>query len=109
MSQLPHKGDTVLGNDVWIGRESVIMPGVKIGDGAIVAAYSVMTKDIPAYTVWGGNPARFIKNRFDEELTDLMLRFQWWNLEPDALVEVLPLLCDPDLEKVKRTLQERLK
>lgn len=109
MSQLPHKCDTVLGNDVWIGRESVIMPGVKIGDGAIVAAYSVVTKDIPAYTVWGGNPARFIKNRFDEELTDLMLRFQWWNLEPDALVEVLPLLCDPDLEKVKRTLQERLK
>ena len=85
------------------------MPGVKIGDGAIVAAYSVVTKDIPAYTVWGGNPARFIKNRFDEELTDLMLRFQWWNLEPDTLVEVLPLLCDPDLEKVKQTLQERLK
>lgn len=109
MSQLPHKCDTVLGNDVWIGRESVTMPGVKIGDGAIVAAYSVVIKDIPAYTVWGGNSARFIKNRFDEELTDLMLRFQWWNLEPDALVEVLPLLCDPDLEKVKRTLQERLK
>ena len=108
MSQLPHKGDTVLDNDVWIGRESVIMPGVKIGDGAIVAAYSVVTKDIPAYTVWGGNPARFIKNRFDEELTDLMRRFQWWNLEPDVLVEVLPLLCDPDLEKVKQTLKERL-
>ena len=108
MSQLPHKGDTVLGNDVWIGRESVIMPGVKIGDGAIVAAYSVVTKDIPAYTVWGGNPARFIKDRFDEELTDLLLRFRWWDLEPDALVDVLPLLCDPDLEKVKQTLRERL-
>lgn len=108
MSQLPHKGDTVLGNDVWIGRESVIMPGIKIGDGAIVAAYSVVTKDIPAYTVWGGNPARFIKNRFDEELTELLLRFQWWNLEPSELVETLPLLCDPDLEKVKRTLKERL-
>ena len=84
------------------------MPGVKIGDGAIVAAYSVVTKDIPAYTVWGGNPARFIKNRFDEELTDLMLRFQWWNLEPGELVETLPLLCDPNLEKVKQILKERL-
>lgn len=69
MSQLPHKGDIVVGNDVWIGRESVIMPGVTIGGGAIVAACSVVTKDVPAYTVAGGNPAAFIKNRFDEELT----------------------------------------
>ena len=77
LSELPHKGDIVLGNDVWIGRESVIMPGVKIGDGAIVASYSVVTKDIPPYTVYGGNPARFIKNRFDEELTQLLLTFKW--------------------------------
>jgi len=59
MDQLPRKGDTVLGNDVWIGRESVIMPGVKIGDGAIVAAYSIVVKDVPAYTVYGGDPAKF--------------------------------------------------
>lgn len=108
MSQLPHKGDTVLGNDVWIGRESVIMPGVKIGDGAIVAAYSVVVKDIPPYTVYGGDPARFIKNRFDAELTDLLLRFRWWDLPPEELTETLPLLCDPDLAKVKWTLQEKL-
>ena len=62
MAQLPYKGDLVIGNDVWIGRESVIMPGVKIGDGAIVAAYSVVTKDVPPYAVVGGNPARLIKN-----------------------------------------------
>ena len=91
MTQLPRKGDTIIGNDVWIGRESIIMPGVKIGDGAIIAAYSVVVKDVPAYTVFGGNPARFIKERFDAELKDLLLRYQWWNLEPEKLVEILPL------------------
>lgn len=108
LSELPHKGDIVLGNDVWIGRESVIMPGVKIGDGAIVASYSVVTKDIPPYTVYGGNPARFIKNRFDEELTQLLLTFKWWELDPEKLVSLLPLLCDPNLEKVKRVIKEKL-
>ena len=101
MAQLPRKGNTVIGNDVWIGRESIIMPGVKIGDGAIIAAYSVVVKDVPAYTVYGGNPARFIKERFDAELKDLLLRYQWWNLEPEKLVEILPVLCDPDLEKLR--------
>jgi len=108
MEQLPHKGDTVIGNDVWIGRESVIMPGVKIGDGAIIAAYSVVVKDVPPYTVYGGDPAKFIKARFDDELTALLLRFRWWDLAPEQLADILPLLCDPDLEKVKQVLQERL-
>lgn len=108
MEQLPHKGDTVIGNDVWIGRESVIMPGVKIGDGAIIAAYSVVAKDIPPYTVYGGDPAQFIKKRFDDELIDLLLRFRWWDLAPEALVDFLPSLCDADLERVKRILREKL-
>ena len=109
MDQLPHKGDTVLGSDVWIGRESVIMPGVKIGDGAIVAAYSVVVKDVPAYTVYGGNPAKFIKNRFDDELKGLLLRWKWWDLPPEELVDVLPLLCDEALEKVKQAILARVK
>lgn len=108
MSQLPHKGDIVVGNDVWIGRESVIMPGVTIGDGAIVAAYSVVARDVPAYTVVGGNPATFIKNRFDDELTALLLRFRWWDLPPERLLDFLPLLCDPDLEKVRQRLKSEL-
>ena len=108
MDQLPRKGDTVLGNDVWIGRESVIMPGVKIGDGAIIAAYSVVVKDVPAYTVYGGNPAKFIKNRFDDELKDLLLRWKWWDLPPEELVEALPLLCDEDLEAVKDRIRKKL-
>ena len=108
MEQLPRKGDIVIGNDVWIGRESVIMPGVKIGDGAIIAAYSVVTKDVPPYSVFGGNPAKFIKARFDNELISLLLEFRWWDLASEQLTDILPLLCDSDLKKVKQTLQECL-
>ena len=108
LEQLPFKGDTVVGNDVWIGRNSVILPGVSIGDGAIIAACSVVAKDVPPYTVYGGNPARFLKRRFDESLTELLLRFRWWELEGEALVSVLPLLCDPDLEKVRQSLEHLL-
>lgn len=84
------------------------MLGVKIGDGAIIAAYSVVVKDVPAYTVYGGNPAKFIKDRFDAELKDLLLRFRWWDLEPEQLVEMLPLLCSPDLDLLKQTLRSKL-
>lgn len=108
MSQLPFKGDTVIGNDVWIGRESIIMPGVKIGDGAIIAAYSVVTKDVEPYSVVGGNPTRFIKKRFNDELIELLLEFKWWDLPPEKLVTVLPLLCDFDLEKVTKKIKEMI-
>lgn len=108
MSQLPFKGDIVIGNDVWIGRESIIMPGVKIGDGAIIAAYSVVTKDVEPYSVIGGNPARFIKKRFNDELIELLLEFKWWDLSPEKLVTVLPLLCDFDLEKVTKKIEEMI-
>ena len=108
LSELPFKGDTILGNDVWIGRESVIMPSVKIGDGAIIAAYSVVTKDVPAYSVVGGNPARFIKKRFDDELTALLLELKWWDFEAEKLADFLPVLCEPDLERVKQIFKEEL-
>lgn len=108
MSQLPFKGDIVIGNDVWIGRESIIMPGVKIGAGAIIAAYSVVTKDVEPYSVVGGNPARFIKKRFNDELIELLLEFKWWDLSPEKLVTVLPLLCDFDLEKVTKKIKEMI-
>lgn len=108
MSQLPHKGDTIVGNDVWFGRECVVMPGVKIGDGAIIAAYSVVAKDVPPYTVFGGNPARLLKRRFDDELTALLLKLKWWDFEPEKLLEYLPLLCDSDLEKLRRTIKREL-
>lgn len=108
LSQLPFKGDTVIGNDVWIGRDSVIMPGVKIGDGAIIAAYSVVVKDIEPYTVAGGNLARPIKKRFDEELIELLLKLQWWDFEPEKLFAFMPILCDDDLELVRTKLKQTL-
>ncbi len=108
LSELPFKGDIVVGNDVWIGRESIIMPGVKIGDGAIIAAYSVVTRGVSPYSVVGGNPARFIKKRFDDELTALLMQFKWWDLPVEELTDLLPLLCSPALSAVKETLKKRL-
>ncbi|MCI8856135.1 MAG: CatB-related O-acetyltransferase [Clostridiaceae bacterium] len=109
LSQLPFKGDIVIGNDVWIGRKSIIMPGVRIGDGAVIAAYSVVTKDVPPYTVAGGNPAAVIRKRFDEELISLLLELRWWDFEAEELVGFLPVLCDTDLDSVRSTVKERLK
>lgn len=108
LSQLPRKGDTVIGNDVWFGRNCTILPGTRIGDGCIVAAHAVVSGSFPPYALIGGNPARRIRMRFDDELIALLLRFRWWDLPPEELVEVLPLLCDPDLEAVKSALKRRL-
>lgn len=108
LSQLPFKGDTVVGNDVWLGRESVVMPGVTIGDGAVVAAYSVVTKDVPPYTIVGGNPAKPLKKRFDDALIQLLLELRWWELEGDELVEFLPTLCQSNLDAVRENILRRL-
>lgn len=86
LSELPFKGDTIVGNDVWLGRECLIMPGVTIGDGAIIAARSVVVKDIEPYSIAGGNPARIIRKRFDEEMIELLLRVKWWDMDRVALV-----------------------
>ena len=83
------------------------MPGVKIGDGAIIAAYSIVTKDVSPYSVVGGNPAKLIKKRFDDQLIDSLLALQWWNLPSDELLNLLPLLCNPNLEHMKQILHER--
>ncbi len=105
---LPHKGDTIVGNDVWFGRNCVILPGVKIGDGAIIAAQSVVSRDVPPYTVVGGNPARVLKKRFDDELTELLLALKWWNFPPEKLTEFLPVLCSKDLDAVKAVIRREL-
>ena len=80
IEELPHKGDTVVGNDVWFGRCCTVLPGVKIGDGAIVAACSVVANDVAPYTVVGGNPAHPLKKRFDDETVALLERLRWWDL-----------------------------
>ncbi|MGW6918073.1 CatB-related O-acetyltransferase [Kitasatospora sp. NPDC054939] len=76
---IPSRGDTVIGNDVWFGYQSVVMPGVTIGDGAIIAAGSVVTADVPPYTIVGGNPARPIRRRYEDADIDRLLRAAWWN------------------------------
>ena len=108
IEDLPIKGDTVIGNDVWIGQNALILPGVHIGDGAIIGANSVVSKDVPPYTVAAGNPARFIRNRFDEELTELLLRFRWWDKEIKEIDRLIPILTGSDLESVKREIRAQL-
>ena len=107
-SDLPLKGDTVVGNDVWIGQDAVILPGVHIGDGAIIGANCVVGRDVAPYTIVIGNPARDLRKRFDDELIDLLLQFKWWNKSIDEINTLIPLLTDSDLERVKAELKNRL-
>ncbi|MEU0648328.1 MULTISPECIES: CatB-related O-acetyltransferase [Streptomyces phaeochromogenes group] len=87
LPNLPSKGDIVVGNDVWIGREAVIMPGVTIGDGAVIGARSLVTSDVAPYSVVGGNPAKEIKKRLSDEDIDRMLRIAWWNWPAEVVTE----------------------
>lgn len=105
LSEMPCKGDTVVGNDVWIGQNVTIMPGVKIGDGAIIGMNSVVASDVAPYSIVAGNPAKFIRKRFDNELIDLLLQFKWWDKSIDEINELIPILTCSDLEKVKRELK----
>jgi virginiamycin A acetyltransferase len=79
LPRIPSRGNTVIGSDVWIGRDAVVMPGVTIGDGAIIAAGAVVVSDVAPYTTVGGNPARPVKKRFSDEDIDRLLRLAWWN------------------------------
>ena len=85
IEQLPYKGDTVIGNDVWIGQNVTIMPGVKVGDGSIISANSTVTRNIEPYTIYGGNPAKCIKKRFTDEETEFLLNLQWWNWDEEMI------------------------
>ena len=102
------KGDIVVGNDVWIGQNATVLPGVKIGDGAIIGANSVVGSDVEPYTVVVGNPSRMIRKRFDDELINLMLRFKWWDLPISEINDLIPLLNDNNLDKVKAELNRIL-
>ena len=101
LDALPFKGDTVIGNDVWIGQNVTILPGVHIGDGAIIGANAVVAGDIPPYTVAVGNPCRVVRRRFSEETTALLLRLQWWDWPPETLSIHLETLCSGDLSRLQ--------
>lgn len=105
---LPLKGDTVIGNDVWIGQNAVILPGVHIGDGAIIGADSVVGSNVEPYTIVAGDPARLIRRRFDQELTDMLLRLKWWDRSIDEINSLIPLLTCSDLEEVRTKIRDIL-
>lgn len=98
---LPSRGDTIIGNDVWIGYNSLIMPGVKIGDGAIIAARSVVVKDVPAYTIVGGNPAGIIKQRFSDAEIAQLLMIRWWDWEIGKITRNINLIVEGDIEALR--------
>lgn len=91
----------MLGNDVWIGQDATILPGVRIGDGAIIGLGSIVGHDVEPYTIVVGNPARVVRKRFDDELIGLLLKLQWWNKSIPEIQRLIPLLTDRNLEQVK--------
>jgi virginiamycin A acetyltransferase len=97
LMELPSRGDTIIGNDVWIGYEALIMPGVKIGDGAVIAARSVVVSDIPPYVVAGGNPARQIKQRFSDSEVAQLLSIQWWDWDIDKITRNIDIIMGSDV------------
>lgn len=107
-ADMPLKGDTVIGNDVWIGQNVTILPGVHIGDGAIIGASSVVGSNVEPYTIVAGNPVQFIRKRFDEELTNLMLEWRWWDKPIEEINSLIPVLTSSDLTEVKRKVKEML-
>ena len=96
----PNKGDTVIGNDVWCGHDSVIMPSVTVGSGAVIAARSVVTRDVPAYAIVGGNPARIIRMRFDADTIDQLLDTAWWNWDADKVERNIAAIVGDDIDKL---------
>lgn len=94
------KGDIVIGNDVWIGYEAVILSGIHIGDGAIIGSRAVVTRDVPPYTIVGGVPAHEIKQRFPQPVIDRLLDLQWWDWPAEQIRRALPALTHGEIEKL---------
>lgn len=96
--QYPTKGNTEIGNDVWIGFNSTIMPGIKIGDGAIIATNSTVTKNVEPYSIVGGNPAKEIKKRFTKEQIEKLLEIKWWNWEIEKITKNVQNLTGENID-----------
>lgn len=95
-----NKGDIVIGNDVWIGFEAVILAGVKIGDGAIIGARAVVTKDVPPYSIVGGVPAKVIRKRYSPDIIEHLLSLRWWNWTKEKIKRNLPFIMSGDIENL---------
>ena len=99
--QAGYKGDTVVGNDIWIGQDAMLLPGVRIGDGAIVAARAVVSADVPDYAVVAGNPARVIRRRFPEDVIAQLLAIRWWDWDAETITRHLAAIRGADLAALK--------
>ena len=105
---MPFKGDTVIGNDVWIGQNATILPGVHVGDGAIIGANSVVGSDIEPYTIVAGNPAKPVRKRFDDELIALMIEWKWWEKPVEEINSLIPILTSSKIDDVKKAIKKML-
>ena len=99
--ELPHKGDTIVGNDVWIGYDALVLPGVKIGDGAIVASRSVVSTDVAPYTIVGGNPTKVIRQRFPDTTIEALLDISWWHWEAEKVARNLEAIVSADILRLQ--------
>lgn len=99
-----NKGDIIIGNDVWIGHDAIIMAGVKIGDGARIATRAIVTKDVKAYEVVGGIPAKSIKMRFDEDTIELLEQIEWWNMDKDEIKKNMNILMNDNVNELRELL-----
>lgn len=101
------KGDVIVGSDVWLASDCLILSGVTIGHGAVVAARAVVTRDVPPYAIVGGNPAKVIRYRFADEVIQKLLDNPWWELPPEEVVSIAPLLCSDDIQALLSYLENR--
>lgn len=97
----PYKGDTIIGNDVWIGHNATIMPGITIGDGAIISTNATVTRDVEPYTIVGGNPAKAIRKRFSEEQIEILLQLKWWDWDLEKITQSVQILTGNDLNALR--------
>jgi virginiamycin A acetyltransferase len=97
----PYKGDTKIGNDVWIGYNSTIMPGITVGDGAIIASNSTVVKNVEPYTIVGGNPAKEIRKRFSKDIIDRLLHIKWWDWDIQKITKNVQNLTDMNIERLE--------
>lgn len=98
----PNKGDTIIGNDVWIGHEALIMPAVSIGDGSIIASRSVVTKNVSPYSIVAGNPAKVIRKRFDDKTIDNLLEIKWWDWPIEKINQNIAAIVGGDIEMMRK-------
>lgn len=97
----PYKGDTVIGHDVWIGYDALIMPGVKVGNGAVISARAVVAGDVPAYALVGGNPARTIRQRFPPEVVEALEAVAWWDWPVEKITRNLSVIVSADIDALR--------